>query len=158
MSRAIVLRSLAPGMSRGPAKEVTNGISLGFLGLGQMLAVLALAACSSGSTSSGAGWAAVGPSGTATEGRPGLATQLACRQRANEMFDRRNRTDIYAANSSVNTPFSSSYLPGVSSRGLSGQFAYEQTVAECERNSGTGSERTEAPVPPRSAPSAAKGR
>ena len=47
------------------------------------------------------------------------ATNAACRQRANEVFDRQNRGAIYSANSSANSPFSANFTPDVTSRGLS---------------------------------------
>ena len=92
-----------------------------------------LAACSAGSLS---------PDG-ADSGRVDLATQTACRNRTNEVFDQRNRAEIFAANSSMNTPFSSNYQSGVSSRGLADQFAYGQMERDCERTTGTGADRTD---------------
>ncbi|MGA3002351.1 MAG: hypothetical protein ABSE20_11525 [Acetobacteraceae bacterium] len=117
------------------------------------LFLLALAACSAGPMG-GAGDNAVGPSGSAAEGNTDLATQQACRQRVNEMYEVRNRGDIYTANPSVNSPFSANYQPDVPSRGLSNQFAYDQSLAECERNSANGAEGSTMAPPP---PPAAKG-
>ena len=115
MGRAVFRRLLAPGVA---------------------LASLMLSACSGGAGPFGgrASSDAVGPSGMAAAGRTDLATQQACRRRVNEMYDIRERGDIYAANPSSNTPFSANSQVGVPSRGLSNQFAYEQTLAECERN------------------------
>jgi hypothetical protein len=113
---------------------------------------LALAACSAGPMG-GISDEAVGPSGPAT-GQTSLATQQACRQRINEMYEVRDRGAIYTPNPSVNTPFSANYQPDVPSRGLSNQFAYDQNVAECEHNAETGANSTA--VPP--SPPAAKGR
>jgi hypothetical protein len=110
------------------------------------IAALALAACSSGSTTPSS--YAVGPSGTAGGGRSDLATQQACRQRANEMYEQRNRADIYAASPSTNTPYSGNSYVGVPSRGLSGEFAYGRTVADCERNAGTTAPAYVPPPPP----------
>jgi hypothetical protein len=87
---------------------------------------------------------AVGPAGAPAQGRTSLETQQACRRQINEMVDKQNRPAIYAANSSLNTPFSGNFQPSVSSRGLSGQFAYEQALADCERGGGTG---TNVPMP-----------
>jgi hypothetical protein len=115
-----------------------------------LLAMLTLTGCSAGPIGSSAGSAsAVGPSGTAANSRTDLETQLACRQRVNEMYDRRNRAEIYSPEAAVNTPYSASYQSGVSSRGLAAQFDYERTRVECEMNSGTGAERTEAPPVPK---------
>jgi hypothetical protein len=125
MSRAILVRLLAPG-----------------------LAILALSACSGGASSD-----AVGPSGTAAQGETSLQTQQACRQRVNETFEKQNRPEIYAANSSLNSPFSANFQPNVASRGLAGQFSYERSVTDCEHNAATGPDvETVAP------PTAAKGR
>jgi hypothetical protein len=134
-----------------------SGIDLRLLACG--LTLLGLAACSSGPLGSGGGppsYSAVGPSGDAGamggDGRTSLDTQMACRQRVNEMYDRRNRAEIYAANPSVNTPQSANYASGISSRGLSNQFGYEQTIAECERNAGTATGPIAAPVAVPAAP------
>ena len=130
MSRAMVVRTHAPRTAT-------------------LVAVLILTACSAGSLSPGGGWSAVGPSGAAAGGRPSLDTQQACRQRISEIFEKRSRPDIYAAHSSSNSPFSANYQPDVPSRGLSSQFAYEQSIAECEHGAGPASERTDTlPAPP----------
>jgi|HubBroStandDraft_1064217.scaffolds.fasta_scaffold23289_5 hypothetical protein len=109
----------------------------------RLLALLALSACSAGGMGDGGG-GALGPSGTAAERRTDLETQQACRDRTNEMYEQRDRAQIYAPASSVNTPYSANYEPDVPSRGLSEQFAYERTKAECER-AGTGSIDQRAP-------------
>jgi hypothetical protein len=129
MSRATIVRLLAPG-----------------------LAILALAACSAGSMG-GAGGDAVGPSGTTGQNQTSLATQQSCRQQVNETIDKQNRPAIYAANSSLNSPFSANFEPNVASRGLSGQFAYEQALSDCERGAATGPD-----VPSAAPDTAAKGR
>jgi hypothetical protein len=99
----------------------------------------------------GAGDNAVGPSGPSAGGGADLATQQACRQRVNEIYEVSNRGDIYTANPSVNSPFSANYQPDVPSRGLSNQFAYDQSLTECEHNTANGAEG------PGIAPPAAKG-
>jgi hypothetical protein len=111
-----------------------------------LMAMLALSACSAGSMEPS--FAAVGPSGDAAQTRTDLATQTACRQRANEMYAQRDRARIYTANSSANTPYSANSSVGVPSQGLSGQFAYDQTIAECERNTGTGAQLPDNPAAP----------
>jgi len=133
-------------------------------GMRALLAVLVLAACAAGpmggSSSdavgpSGGGPSGVGPSGMAAGGRADLATQQACRQRVNEMYDIRNRGEIYLPAPTTNTPFSADSQVGVPSSGLAGQFAYGRALAECERNAESGG----APVPtPSVSPAAAKGR
>ena len=113
-----------------------------------VLAMLTLPGCSAGPM--GTSFSAVGPSGDASRTAVTRETQAACRGRVNEMYDRRNRAEIYAANPWNNTPYSSSYQSGISSRGLANQFDYERTRVECEANSGTGAERT--PAAPAEAP------
>jgi hypothetical protein len=122
MNRGIVVRSLATALFS-----------------------LTLAACSAGSLNPGGSVSsdAVGPSGSAANTRTALETQQACRDRANEIVDKQRRPEIYAPNSSLNTPFSANFQPDVPSRGLSGQFAYEQTEANCEHNSGSGVDTTD---------------
>jgi hypothetical protein len=76
-------------------------------------------------------------------------TRLACQQRAEQAYDQQNRADIYSPQSSVNTPFSANYTPGVSDRGLSQLFVHDRMVSDCVRNTGTGAERSPpAPLPP----------
>ena len=112
-----------------------------------LLAVLALSGCSAGPLGSlRSGTSAAIPDVPVT-----AATQAACRQRVNEMYERRNRAEIYAPNSAMNSPYSGGYQSGLSTRGLSSQFDYERTLRECERNSGTADDRSQAPIAPPSA-------
>jgi hypothetical protein len=146
MSRAAFRRPLVIGADQ----ESPSGLARGTA----WVLLLTLAACSAGSMG-GAGDSVPGPSGVAAAGNTDLATQQACRQRVNEMYEVRNRGDIYTANPSVNSPFSANYQPDVPSRGLSNQFAYDQSLVECEHNATNGAEGpTIAPSPP----PAAKGR
>ena len=121
MSRAIAVRSLARVMAAPAAAR--------------WLVILTLTACSAGSMSD---TGAVGPSGAAAQNQTDLTTEQVCRQQVNQMVEEQNRPAIYAANSSLNSPYSANYQPDNPSRGLAGQFAYEQTLAACERNAGTG--------------------
>lgn len=100
-----------------------------------LLAGLTLTACSAGSMSPGGG-------GGGAYTRADQATQTACRQRASEMYDRRERASIYSANGSSNTPYSANYELGASNRVLSERFSYDQSINECVRNAGTGAVRT----------------
>jgi hypothetical protein len=84
-----------------------------------LLAVLATAGCSASGGSRQAD----------------LRTQNACRDRVSEIYESRNRGDIFAANSSMNSPLSANYESGPSSRGLSDQFAYGRMASDCERDS-----------------------
>ncbi len=74
------------------------------------------------------------------------------------MYEIRNRGDVYTANPSVNAPFSANYQPDVPTRGLSNQFAYGQSVAECEHNTANGADSPTVAPPPPPPPTAAKGR
>jgi hypothetical protein len=133
MSRAMVVRSMV-------LKAAMPGAIPG-----SVLGILVLAACSAGPLNPGGGSSAgtATPGGMASGGRPSLETQEACRRRTSEIYERRSRPEIYAANSSVNAPFSANFQPDVPSRGLSGQFAFERALAECERGASTVSDRAE---------------
>jgi hypothetical protein len=96
------------------------------------LTAISLSACADGAPQS-------------SQGQADAATTAACRQRANEVYDRQNRGAIYAANSSANAPFSADYTPDVSDRGLSQLFAHDKLVSDCVRNTGTGAERSQPP-------------
>jgi hypothetical protein len=155
MSRAMFRRLLIAGaraggnpvMPRITASRLTRVAMPGLL-------VLMLAACSAGPMG-GASDNAVGPSGAAAQGNTDLATQQACRQRVNEMYEVRDRGEIYAANPTVNSPFSANYQPDVPSRGLSNQFEYGQSLAECEHSTANGAEGPVFPPSPAPAPAPA---
>jgi hypothetical protein len=70
------------------------------------------------------------------------ATASACRQRADEVFDRQNRGQIFSPQSQVNTPFSANYAPNDGSQGLSQLFAHNRMIDDCVRNTGTETSRT----------------
>jgi hypothetical protein len=99
---------------------------------GTLLGAVALSACDSGPQTG--------------QAQADAQTAAACRQRANEIYDRQNRADIYAPNSSANSPFSANYTPDNPSRGLSQLYAHDQLVSNCVRNTGTGSERSQPPA------------
>lgn len=98
------------------------------------LALLTLTACTD----------APAPTGQA---KADAATQAACRQRADEVYDQQNRGAIYAPQSSFNTPFSANYTPGVTDRGLADLYEHNRLIRDCVRNTGTGTDRTP-PQPP----------
>jgi hypothetical protein len=81
-------------------------------------------------------------------------TRAACRQRAEEAYNQQNRGAIFSPPTSVNTPYSSNYVPDVTDRGLSDLFTHDRLVSDCVRNTGTGTDRTvpTAPATPDSAP------
>jgi outer membrane biogenesis lipoprotein LolB len=101
--------------------------------LALIAAVFALSACDSGAQRGG-------------QAQADAQTTAACRQRADEVYDTQNRAEIYSPQSSVNTPYSANYTPGISDRGLSQLFAHDKIVSDCIRNTGTGAERSQPPA------------
>ena len=58
-----------------------------------------------------------GNSGPPTgQARADAATQSACRQRADQVYNQQNRGQIYSPASQVNTPFSANYVPDQTDR------------------------------------------
>jgi hypothetical protein len=75
-------------------------------------------------------------------------TRAACQQRAEQAYTQQNRGAIFSPQSSINSPYSSNYVPASSDdRGLSELFAHDRLVSDCVRNTGTGTDRT-VPVSP----------
>jgi hypothetical protein len=72
--------------------------------------------------------------------RADAATVAACREHANEVYDRQNRDTIYTI-SNRDLPYSSNYVPGVTDRGLAQRYAHENLVRDCVRNTGTETDR-----------------
>ncbi len=58
------------------------------------------------------------------------ATVAACRERADQVYDRQNRADL-SRRDERDTPQSASYLSGITTRGLSARFERGQRIAEC---------------------------
>ena len=115
------------------------------------LAFLALASCSAGNMGSSSPGA--GPSGPS---RADAATEAACRQRADQVYDRQNRGEIYSPQSGVNSPSSALYAPGDDSHALGQIFARDRMIRECVRNAGTGADR--GGVAPAGAPAGGPGK
>lgn len=95
------------------------------------------------------------------DARTDAAILAACRQRANEVYDRRNRAEIYAPQYGGNSPLSGTYTDVGVNRGLSAQFAFEQMVRDCVRtanitggSAGAPPATTTAPATPATAPGA----
>ena len=103
---------------------------------------------------------ATGPGG-AQSSRADAATQAFCRQRAEEVYTSRNRGALYQSDSR-DSPFSASYVPSVTSRGLSDRYAMDEMVADCIRNTGERSNPTAPqdviPPPPPPPPPGARAR
>lgn len=70
------------------------------------------------------------------ETRSDAAIKAACRERADQIYDRQHRGEIYSPQSGINTPFSGNYAPSDDSRGLSQLFARDSMIDDCVRHSG----------------------
>lgn len=79
-----------------------------------------------------------GPPPSASE----AATQSACRERADEVFQRQNRGAVYNTDTyqtdTRDAPFATSGLRGVTSAGLGQQFGRDTTLDDCLRGRATG--------------------
>lgn len=87
------------------------------------------------------------PSTTATP-----AQAAACRQRADEVYERQNRADVYRsdtyASGTRDAMFSSTGSPAAGITGLSGRFARDRMLAECLRGvAGNVASTPDAPAP-----------
>jgi hypothetical protein len=94
--------------------------------------------------------------GGAPETRADAAIREACWRQADETYSRQNREAIYAANPTVNSPFSSNFVPGQTDRGLPALYAHDQMIRDCIRSSrvaaSAGAEPATPPMPPPQAP------
>ncbi len=113
--------------------------------LAALLACLSLAACQGGSVPLGSG-GGIGAIGGGL-GNADAATRTACTQHAEQVYDLRNRAEIYTPQSSVNSPYSGNYNPGATERGLSDQYARNSMIRDCVRNTGTETSREVPPQP-----------
>jgi hypothetical protein len=98
-----------------------------------LAALTALAACSA-------------PPAPTGQGRADQATLSACRQRADEIYQRQNRASLYAMDNR-DSPGSSSYVSGITTRGLSERYGWDTQVSDCVRNQGAAEDTAPAPVP-----------
>ena len=106
-----------------------------------LIIMTALSGCAgpmAGSGASGGGF------GGGSMSRADAATEAACRQRADEIYDRQNRGEIYSPPPGVNTPFFAGYSPGSTDRGLSQLYARDNLIRDCVRNTGTETDRNAA--------------
>lgn len=60
--------------------------------------------------------------------------QAACRARADAVYAQQNRGTIFAGSDDKMNPFSGSYNPGVTTKGLGEQYGRDTMIAECMRN------------------------
>lgn len=87
------------------------------------------------------------PSPSTGDAKADAAIEQACRQRANEMYDRRNRAEIYAPIYGGGSPLSGTYTDVGINRDLSGRFAFESMVRDCIRTANISAEKPVAPSP-----------
>ena len=89
-----------------------------------------------------------GPSHLTGQQRANQETVAACRERADQVWDLRNRGTIYSPPPAINTPSSGAYAPGgMTERGLSDVFTRDRMVQDCIRNTGTQTDRRQTPSP-----------
>ncbi len=77
---------------------------------------------------------ACSPPAPTPEQRASQAAVAACRQRADDVFARQNRAAIF--NDRMDDPRSGGYVSGITTRGLSERFAWDNQVQDCVRNQG----------------------
>jgi hypothetical protein len=76
----------------------------------------------------------------AGQARADAETLAACRQHADDVYNRQYRDQIYSINN-PNVPYSANYTPGVTDRGLAARFTHDNMVTDCVRNTGTETDR-----------------
>jgi hypothetical protein len=80
------------------------------------------------------------------QSRADQQTMTACRQRADEVFAEQNRGAPYDPDYRL-SPFSSSYVPGITTRGLGERYSRDTMIDNCVRNAGTSSpNQSSAPI------------
>ena len=101
-----------------------------------LLGCFALGACS------------FGPPALTGQQRANQETVAACRERADQMWELRNRGAIYSPPPAINTPSSGAYAPGgMTERGLADVYTRDEMVRDCIRNTGTQTDRGREPSP-----------
>jgi hypothetical protein len=79
------------------------------------------------------------------------ATLTACREHADQVYNRNNRDAIYTIGNR-DTPFSANTSSGITDRGLAQRYANENLVRDCVRNTGTETDRSPTTSPPPATP------
>ena len=74
------------------------------------------------------------PDGTIEQTTADQKALVACRARANEVYDRQNRGAIFTGTSNRDTPRSGDYLSGITTRGLSARYGYDNMIDDCLRH------------------------
>ena len=68
------------------------------------------------------------------------ADLTACRARADEVYNKQNRAEVYRSDTFVSdtrdAPYSTSGLPGITSNGLSGLYQHDNLVSSCVNSRG----------------------
>jgi hypothetical protein len=103
-----------------------------------LLSVLALAQCTP-------------PPPPTGQAKADAATLTACREHADQVYNRNNRDAIYTI-SNRDTPFSANTSSGITDRGLAQRYANENLVRDCVRNTGTETDRSPTTSPPPATP------
>jgi hypothetical protein len=85
------------------------------------------------------------------QARADAATLAACREHADQVYDRNHRDTIYTI-TNRDLPFSGNYTPGVTDRGLAQRYAHDNMVRDCVRNTGTETDRSPTASPPPAVP------
>jgi hypothetical protein len=81
------------------------------------------------------------------QARADAATMAACREHADEVYNRQRRDTIYTI-SNRDSPFSANdSTTGITDRGLPERFGRENMIRDCVRNTGTETDRS-APATP----------
>lgn len=97
-----------------------------------IIAAMAGSACSLG----------IGGPPPSQAGKAELAAVSACRDRADQVFERQNREQVYNTDTyrsiTRDAPFTTNGLVGVTSAGLSQQYHRDNLVQNCLRESGAG--------------------
>ena len=68
------------------------------------------------------------------------ADLTACRARADEIYNKQNRAEVYRSDTFVSdtrdAPYSTSGLPGITTNGLSGLYQHDNLVSSCVNSRG----------------------
>lgn len=72
-----------------------------------------------------------------TRPRANAATTAACRVEVDRVYSAQNRVDL-STRDNRDSPFASSYLPGITSRGLGAEYGRDNMVQSCLNNAAGG--------------------
>jgi hypothetical protein len=75
------------------------------------------------------------------QARADAETLAACREHANDVYNRTQRDSIYTI-TSRDTPYSAAYAPGVTGEALAQRYVHENMVRDCVRNTGIETSRS----------------